>query len=318
MSTTAAMLWAVTLTARSGLARSASCAPATAWRALTGARPGGKVPSGWLAYTSFGTSDAEPLRQLASSLHRHEPDAWLYAVDDCSARNVRPLERDDRFQLLRRWRPSSYPTGLTGLLLGAFRYALTHYDFNVLLKIDTDAMLLRPGVFEAAERAFAADGRLGMAGSYLADTRGESERHRYAWLVPILEAEAKRDRVFGEALAAAKANGYADGEHVQGGVYVVSRAALTAIDERGYLRWRPRRRVLLYDDMVMSIFVRAAGFSLGELTDPHPTIRSAPNSLPLTLEEIAAERPAAVHTLKRGLDGEGQDEVRAFLTGLDA
>ena len=218
---------------------------------------------------------------------------------------------------MRRWTPSGYPTGLTGLLLAAFKKAVRRFEFDVLLKIDTDALCLRPGVFAAAEESFARDPRLGMAGSYLPGVTHESDRHRFAWLVPIIEEEASRDRVLGEALRDAKANGYAEGEHVQGGVYMISRQALLALAERGYLDWRPRRGVLLYDDMIVSIFVRAAGFRLGELSDGTSTIQSAPNSLPLALDEIAADRPAAVHTVRRGLDGEDEMDVRAYLAALD-
>ena len=293
------------------------CVPGTARRRVTGPHPGGRVPSGRLAYTSFSVGDVDGLTALAGSLHRYEPEAWLFAVDDCSTRNVRELEVDPRFQLMRRWTPSGYPTGLTGLLLAAFKKAVQRFEFDVLLKIDTDALCLRPGVFAAAEESFASDPGLGMAGSYLPGVTHESEGHRYAWLVPIIEEEASRDRVLGEALRDAKANGYTDGEHVQGGVYVISREALLALMERGYLDWRPRRGVLLYDDMIVSIFVRAAGFRLATLGDGG-TINSAPNSLALPLAEIGDLRPAAVHTVRRGFDGEDEASVRAYLTSLHA
>ena len=274
------------------------------------------MPSARLAYTSFTTGETPALRQLVASLRRHEPESWLLAVDDCSAENVRDLEADPRFQLRRRWRPAGYPTGLTGLLLGAFALALRRYEFEVLLKIDTDALCVRRGVFDAAEEAFRADARLGMAGTYLPDTSHESDRHRYAWLVPLIEEEAARDPVLRDALAAAKQNGYADGEHVQGGVYVISREALAAMDDLGYLAWRPRRGVLLYDDMIVSIFVRAAGFRLGGLEDG-AAIRSAPNSLPMPLTDIASRPPAVVHTVRAGYDGEDEAAVRRYLAALD-
>jgi hypothetical protein len=285
-------------------------APHTLRRRVT-QRPGGAVPSGHLAYTSFGPGEAVRLRAMSESLFMHEPDCRLLAVDDVTGARVRDLERDPRITIVGRWRPRGYPTGLLRLLLEAFALAVDRYDFDVLLKLDTDALLLRPGVFAAARSCFREQPRAGMAGSHLPGAAAERDDHRFAWLVPIMEEEARRDRTFGDAWAAALANGYIPGEHVQGGVYVVARPALEALRDAGLLRWRPRRECVLYDDMVLSMFVRAVGFQPVSL---EPTILSAPNSIPVPLARIAELGAAAVHTIKRGLDGESEQDVRRALS----
>lgn len=288
-------------------------APTTARHRILGPRPGGAIPSGRLAYTSFAAGEGHRLRGLVQSLFDHEPDCQLLAVDDCSVEDVRDVARDPRVDLFRRWRPCGYPTGLTGLLLGAFELLVERYQFDVLLKIDTDALCLRPGLFEETEHVFTADPTVGMVGTYLADASAETDEHRFAWLVPVIEQEARRDPVLRRALEAAQANGYRDGEHIQGGVYLVSRPALEALRERGLLAWRPRRGALLYDDMIVSMFIRSVGFRLCSLGADGGTIRSAATHMPLSLSEVCGLQPAAVHTVKRGLGGESEAEVRAFL-----
>jgi hypothetical protein len=279
-------------------------------RRLRGA-PGARVASGHLAYTSFGPGDGERLTAMAAALFRHEPEARLLVVDDASGERVPGVVRDGRVQFAARWRPRGYPTGLLRLVLESFALIASRYEFDVLLKLDTDALCLRPGVFAEARACFEARPRAGMAGSHLRGTDDEREDHRFAWLVPLMEAEAREDARFADAWHAALANGYRPGEHVQGGVYVLSRAALDALDAAGLLHWRPRLAATLYDDVVLSMFVCAVGFELASL---EPTILSAPNSLPVALGSLAELRPAAVHTVKRGLGGESEAEVRAALT----
>jgi len=290
-------------------ARMLRAAPITVRRRLAG-RPGGRVTSGNLAYTSFGPGETARLRAMTEALLRHEPDCRLLVVDDASGEHVRDLERDPRVGVAGRWRPRGYPTGLLRLVLESLALALERYEFEILLKIDTDALLLRPGVFAEARACFDRDPGVGIAGSYLPEAAVERDDHRFAWLVPIMEREAASDRRFGEAWEAALANGYQPGEHVQGGVYVLARPALEALRGSGLLRWRPRLEAVLYDDVVLSMFVRAVGFRPASL---EPTIRSTPNSMPLALERLREVAPAAVHTVKRGLEGESEQEVREFL-----
>jgi hypothetical protein len=247
---------------------------------------------------------------MSDSLLRHEPDCRLLLVDDVSAERVRDLERDARIDVVGRWRPRGYPTGLLRLLLASFAYAVDRYEFDVMLKIDTDALCLRPGVFEEARRRFADEPRAGIAGSHLPEAAAEREDHRFAWLVPIMEREAAQDPVFGRAWQNALANGYRPGEHVQGGAYVIARPALEALREAGLLHWRPRLQAVLYDDMVLSMFVRAVGF---EPVSLEPVILSAPNSLPAPVAEVRRLRPAVVHTVKRGPGGETEEELRRVL-----
>ena len=248
---------------------------------------------------------------MTDSLLRWEPDARLLVVDDASGERVRSVERDSRVDFAGRWRPRGYPTGLLRLVLESFALIARRYDFEVLLKLDTDALCLRPGLFAEARRRFESHPGAGMAGSYLRGIRDERDDHRFGWLVPIMEDEARADRRFADAWDAALANGYSPGEHVQGGVYVLSSAALDAMLAAGLLDWRPRLPATLYDDVVISMFVRAVGYELASL---EPTVLSAPNSLPVSLARIAELRPAAVHTVKRGLDGETEAEVRIALT----
>ena len=297
--------------------RALRSAPDHVRRRVVGRRPGGPVASGHLAFTSFGEYDADRLRALVHNLFTHEPDARLLVIDDCTGDDVRDIERDGRVDVVRRWRPAGYPTGLVRILLQAYSIAARRYRFDVLLKIDTDALLLRPGVFAQARESFAERPELGMLGTHIPDASVESDTHRWSWLVPLLERQAAQDRVLGGLLRRAHANGYRLGEHVQGGVHVLSPGAIAGLEAAGVTRWRPPRSELFYDDIMMSMFVRAVGFGLGDLDGPHASIRSTATTLPLPLDELARSRVTAVHSVKRGLDGEREDEVRARLARLD-
>src|SRR6185369_8516187 len=71
-------------------------------------------------------------------------------------------------------RISGSMTGLYITLSVAYSYVLKKYDFNLLLKLDTDALVIGPHPEADALKLFASNSRMGIAGQYPCEYNGNS------------------------------------------------------------------------------------------------------------------------------------------------
>lgn len=208
-----------------------------------------------------------------------------------------------------RWPTGGPPRQSTALNLG-LRTALAHYRFDVVCKLDTDAVVTGAGLAVAAARRFAEDPELGMLGTVGLRADGVPEDHSYdAWL---LWHERRWSRTVRDRVARCRARTY-DGRKAHGGVYVVSRAALEAVAAAGDLHRAPPWWSQIPEDTWMSLAVCAAGFRLGSWGAPGEPTASASNWLPVPLDEVATRGLLAVHSVRRGAAGESEATVRAAL-----
>src|SRR5918992_371563 len=149
----------------------------------------------------------------------------------------------------------------------------------------------------------------GMAGTYR--LRGDGLPEDYGFDAFVLRQTRRWSPTARRLLRRSEAGGY-DGAKVHGGVYYVSRAALEAVAWDGWLRWRTPWWTQLSEDFWLSVMVHASGYRLGSLGGPGEPLLVASKHLPLPKEQVLAEGKLAVHSVRRGSDGESEDELRAF------
>lgn len=153
----------------------------------------------------------------------------------------------------------------------------------IFVKIDADAILIRPGLGERAQRIFAsrpAAGQLGQCFSNILGGRlgnagwGNFYRKMMGWrglLRFVRQGAARRNlagalgsyRRFRHLVTLATANGYTPGEFAIGGSYILRRAVVEHLAQPGLLAdspflWLPDTG----EDGVMTPYVYAAGYSL--------------------------------------------------------
>lgn len=153
----------------------------------------------------------------------------------------------------------------------------------IFVKIDADAILVRPGLVERAQRIFAtrpAAGQLGQGFSNILGGRlanagwGNFYRKMTGWrglLRFVRQGLARRDlagalgahRRFRQLMALATSHGYTAGEFAIGGSYILRRAVVEHLARPGVLAdspflWLPDTG----EDGVMTPYVYAAGYSL--------------------------------------------------------
>jgi hypothetical protein len=259
-----------------------------------------------------GPNDWDPLRDTLASVFAYEgAGARVIVIDDASTScraEVVNAEFPEVDVVHRRLPtggpPRNLPTMLTGL-----RHAHRHYDFKTLIKIDTDALVTGASPSAAAADLFHRHPEVGMAGTYLMRSDGVREDYSFdRWVLPPTE---RWSRAAKRMMDRARAGGY-DGTKVHGGVYAMARPALDAMAASGDLDWVDPWWSQLGEDFWLSILVLANGFALGSLGGPGEAFSVASKYTPIAKELVVSESKLAIHSVRRGADGESEDELREF------
>jgi hypothetical protein len=256
---------------------------------------------------------------LDSVRHWCSPDTAVVVVDDSGAEaaGARLLERHADLLVVR---PPKSPSGVRGGLLLAdgagFRRALALRP-QVVLRLDSDAVVTGPAPEDDALAYFEAHPRVGLLGSYRISCTGV--RRDFSWTARQLAAEAlpagwrdpRRALTLTRLLRRARRHGYEPGEHALGAATFLRPSCLLAMDRRGWLTAESLRSSQLADDHLLGLLVRAAGFELADFApDPHP-VGVAWRGLPMAPEELLEHGKKVVHSVKNH-PGTPEAELRAF------
>lgn len=259
-----------------------------------------------------GPGDWAPLRDtIESVLHFEGDDAKVVVVDDASSDCRSSIVKGEfpGVDVLHRSWPTGGPPRDLATVTDGIRFALSRYEFDVLIKLDTDALVTGSSPGAAAAELFAREPGVGMAGTYRLRADGAAET--YAWDRWILRHSVRWSRTIRNLLRRAKDGGY-DGTKVRGGVYALSRSAVASMHSSGDLDRRMPMWTQLAEDFWISLMVLANGFRLGSLGAPEEPFVVASNYLPIPKERILADGKLAIHSVRRGLEGEGENELRGF------
>src|ERR1041385_2318091 len=176
----------------------------------------------------FANGELPLLLDTLESIDRHVTESHhVIAVDDCTRDHLDETLRGLRSDLtvLRNERPHGGRSGLYVTLANACRVALDRFSFRVLLKMDTDALMVGPGLVTQAIRAFEANPEAGLLGSY--HVRADGERREWTkWKMAFwyesnpLRALWGRTPLWRDPIRLARRRPYDLGENVLGGAYL--------------------------------------------------------------------------------------------------
>jgi hypothetical protein len=258
-----------------------------------------------------GPGELERLSDTLASIEHYEGDEAKCIILDDATPDVRWPEVAARHPtadvIHLRW-PSGGPPRQSPGLTRVFATALARYDFDVLCKLDSDALVTGSGLTERAREIFEAQPRTGLLGTVGMRADGEPEDYTYdAW---VLGHERRWSRAVSDVMRRAERGAYR-GARVHGGVYLSSRRALAAVAAAGDLRRSPPWWSQIPEDMWYSLCVCAAGFGVRSWGAPGEPTASASRFLPVALGDVEPRGVLAVHSVRRGLHGESEDMVRA-------
>jgi hypothetical protein len=279
------------------------------------------------------------IADVMASLHHFEPGVTRVVIvnDEHTGRHdlmaaAGPLA--DRTTVIENPRDPAADGWSEGVLVGiasGLQELLDGPDLDWILRMDSDALAIGP--FDAAvSDRFASDPTIGMVGTYLYDIDGTPRDfgrtgvpvRRLHMPVSLWKAQrTAKTSLFGtgrerkRVIDAARERGYGWGEHVQGGAYGLSIAAVRAVAERGWLDCELWKGSYVSEDVIMSIQILALGYRMEGMVSPGEPFAVRHVGLPAPPQELHDAGYAIVHSLK-GNEGRTEDEVRAEFRALRA
>lgn len=250
----------------------------------------------------------------------------IIAVDDNSPSRVDERLRKEMpwITVLRTPRRHGPRSGLYITLAAACKYALEHFDFKVFVKMDTDALMVGPSLVPKSIERFDANPKLGVLGSYKCRPDGKS-RNWYMWKIVLLYESSILRKLLGkpvlwkQIIREARKNGYDLGENVLGGSYVISEKCLKVMYERGYLDYEYENVLTqskLGEDVIYGLYCRASGYEISDFGRTDEPMVMDLDFLPIAKEEIVLSGKSIIHSIKKGKNGETQEELREYFRSL--
>ena len=273
----------------------------------------------------------ESILDTTESIEHYCPEPHnLVFVDDCTTDGTYEAllaARRPNWHIIRNDKPNGF-LNLHHTICAGYKYAHSNFPGRFILKLDTDALLIRSGVITDALKYIEANPDVGLFGIYEIDYnrprdfavhKNQMDNALRYWRA-ILGLRPSWVKV----LSRAESNGYKRGENVFGGGYFMSWPCLDAIQQSGYLEppysWynpvtelclkaieKIRGRALPYrwhsrlsTEVYFSMATVAAGYKLAHFAAPTGPICMEWLELPYPAEEIWRKGYKVVHSVDKG------------------
>jgi hypothetical protein len=260
----------------------------------------------------------EFLSDSMESLRCWADDARIILVDDSGEAVTRAVARKYGAEVVTT--AGNGPNGGLYLSLSLGFEAALASPFDLLLRLDTDALVAGSAFQEHAMRFFAEHPDIGCIGSYRYDYRGHlrSRQPQNKQIVRNLTVGWLRRPSSSAAIASLLARAkigrrsYQLGESVLGGACLYSPAAIEALSSRGLLGIELLHPVGLGEDHLFAILLAAAGFGLADMARKQdgPIFGVKHVGLPASPEELIAEGKCLIHSV-RSWGEMSEEEIRA-------
>lgn len=214
--------------------------------------------------------------------------------------------------------------GLYFNLSTSWRVVLERYDFDVVLRLDDDALMIAPGADRDAIDFFARHPDVGCLGSYRLTCMGDRRDFRPAQRIVRAETSAmgalrhpRRWRSIRRVRRMAQRNGYRDGEHCLGAATFYSRDCIERLRRLNFLERAELRQSHLGEDHLFGMMVRAAGLQLDDFATTGRPLGLAWQGLPASPATLLDMGKKIVHSVKSH-GGREQEDIRAEFRELTA
>lgn len=219
---------------------------------------------------------------------------------------------------------------LYNTICAGFRYAHDNFPGSLIIKLDTDALLIRSGVITDALKYIESNPDIGLFGVYSVDYNRPRDFSMHKKQMD--KASSLWRTILGfrpswlKLLYAAEHHGYKRGENVFGGAYFLTWPCLDAMKKSGYLNppyswnnpvnefclktlekicgralpysWHSR----LSEDVYFSMAAVAAGYKLGHFAVPTAPLCLEWRGMPYPAEEMWRKGYKVVHSVDKGFN----------------
>jgi hypothetical protein len=209
--------------------------------------------------------------------------------------------------------------GLYLSLSKAYIWALENLDFDILLRLDTDSLVIGKNPEIDAYEYFLQNPNVGQIGSNKIDCNGNSRD--FSWAARQLFYETASFRLFLRyprkflllrriAFSAMK-NGYLPGEHNIGAANFISSICIKRLAKNYLLGRRDLGASRLAEDHIMGLLIRAIGMELGDFATGHKPLGIKWRGLPDSPEKLLERGKKIIHSV-RYWEEMKEAEIREF------
>jgi hypothetical protein len=257
----------------------------------------------------------EYLDDTIESINHHigESNCVIAVMDD--SRENRFANVGDRVLNATVITPGDYQEGTGSITRGslfckliyALKRLMRQYRFEVLLRMDTDALMIGDAPHEDALRFFESRPDVGMIGAFRRRGDGSDKTHAMAIKGRQLTREMRLRHAFSNPalvttlrgmVKRAESHGYTRGDMCTGGACFILAKAITAMDQHGYFDLEVLKHSKLMDDALMALACYAAGYKLADLPEEDNVLAVNWRRLPMPVEELVSRGRKIVHPIK--------------------
>ena len=257
------------------------------------------IPVGPNCQADFVSDTIESIRHFA-------PKARIIVVDD--SRRALGAELGERYELTNLIASAQGLLGSLYLNLSdGFKEALAQ-PFQVLVRLDTDALISGSDFEFKAIKSFSADPKVGSLGSFrigyncigVRDTSW-AKRRLLVYLATHGWRRPRQAQMILGLLRRARKHGYKLGDSIMGGAAVYRYDAVAALDESGLLGRPELAEIGLQEDHVFGLCLLSLGYQLGEFGNQFDDLPMGVDwkGLPAAPAELIELGKSIIHSTKR-------------------
>jgi hypothetical protein len=232
------------------------------------------------------------------------PDRRLLLLDNSGRGTAQKFADRPRTEVLvTPWRGSG---GALYMSLSAGFTAALREPFDVLLRLDTDALVASAGYETRAAQYFGQHPRTACLGSYRTSYDGgmrsfaPPRRQLRSYFVRRSVRQPVAAARVALIMARALRHGYELGESVLGGACLYSYRGLSALSRAGLLGCQALARTGLEEDHIFALALRSVGFDFAEFGSRDDDLPMGVKwaGLPASPEELISQRKAIIHSTR--------------------
>jgi len=186
----------------------------------------------------------------------------------------------------------------------AFEQVVARTECKLILRLDQDALVIKPGLFPEALTYMQNNPAVGLFGVYEVDYNRErsfkSHRELFDREMAWYRALIGRRPSWRNYLRIAESKGYKRGDNVFGGAYFVTRECIEAAMKLGALSVPWHWHSKMQEDVYFSMIAVAAGFRMGHFAAPEGPMCMEWRGLPYPAAALAAGKYKLVHSVDKG------------------
>lgn len=186
-----------------------------------------------------------------------------------------------------------------------FVYVLDNYEFDAILRLDADGLIIGQNPEKDAISYFKENPSIGLLGSYQKDCNGDIRdfgpvRKMLARETGFVAGLTKPTTkvVLNKLLRDATKNGYELGEHCLGAACFISYSCLRSLQRKGYLSLDCLNKSILGDDHILGLVVKASGYNIGDFATGGYPLGIRWKGLPMSLDELISRGKKIIHSTK--------------------